>query len=44
MSDIAKNSKNKQIEEKQLTNEQKIEGENELLRLEVEYLMRFIFD
>lgn len=39
MSNKAKNSKNKQKEEK-LTNEQKLKRENELLRLEVEYLKK----
>lgn len=37
MSDKAKN---KQVEEKEMTNEQKLERENELLRLEVEYLKK----
>jgi transposase len=35
-----KNKKNKHIEDKQLTYEQKLERENELLRLEVEYLKK----
>jgi transposase len=41
MSDKAKNSGNKKIkEEKELTYEQKLERDNELLRLEVEYLKK----
>ena len=40
MSDKAKNNKNKQTEEKEMTYEQKLERENELLRLEVEYLKK----
>lgn len=40
MSDKAKNNKSKQIEEKEMTYEQKLERENELLRLEVEYLKK----
>ena len=40
MSDKAKNRKNKQTEEKEMTYEQKLERENELLRLEVEYLKK----
>ena len=40
MSDKAKNRKNKQIEENEMTYEQKLERENELLRLEVEYLKK----
>ena len=40
MSDKAKNRKNKQIKEKEMTYEQKLERENELLRLEVEYLKK----
>ena len=40
MSDKAKNRKNKQTEEKEMTREQKLERENELLRLEVEYLKK----
>ena len=40
MSDKAKKRKNKQIEEKEMTYEQKLERENELLRLEVEYLKK----
>ncbi|MBT2700814.1 transposase [Bacillus sp. ISL-40] len=39
MSDKAKNRK-KTVEEKELTYEQKLERENELLRLEVEYLKK----
>src|SRR6478609_5817222 len=38
MSDKAKNSRKKQTEEQEITNEQKLKRENELLRLEVEYL------
>lgn len=38
MSDKAKNRRNKHIEEKEMTYEQKLKRENELLRLEVEYL------
>lgn len=40
MSDTSKNKKNKQIKEKEMTYEQKLERENELLRLEVEYLKK----
>ncbi|MGX6443973.1 helix-turn-helix domain-containing protein [Neobacillus sp. K501] len=40
MSDKAKNRKNKHTEEKEMTYEQKLERENELLRLEVEYLKK----
>lgn len=40
MSDKAKNNKSKQFEEKEMTYEQKLERENELLRLEVEYLKK----
>jgi transposase len=40
MSDKTKNKKNKQTEEKEMTYEQKLERENELLRLEVEYLKK----
>ena len=40
MSDTSKNRKNKQIKEKEMTYEQKLERENELLRLEVEYLKK----
>ncbi|MDR7080483.1 transposase [Neobacillus niacini] len=40
MSDKAKNKKSKQTEEKEMTYEQKLERENELLRLEVEYLKK----
>lgn len=40
MSDKAKNRKNKNTEEKEMTYEQKLERENELLRLEVEYLKK----
>ncbi len=41
MSDKAKNRKNKKTaEEKEMTYEQKLERENELLRLEVEYLKK----
>lgn len=41
MSDKAKNRKSKKtVEEKQMTYEQKLETENELLRLEIEYLKR----
>jgi transposase len=40
MSDKAKNKKSKHIEEKEMTYEQKLERENELLRLEVEYLKK----
>nr|WP_240335282.1 helix-turn-helix domain-containing protein [Paraliobacillus sediminis] len=40
MSDKAKNSKNKPIDEKELTYEQQLQKENELLRLEVEYLKK----
>ncbi|MFC4025465.1 helix-turn-helix domain-containing protein [Oceanobacillus longus] len=40
MSDTSKSSTNKQIKEKDMTHEQKLERENELLRLEVEYLKK----
>lgn len=40
MSDKAKNRRKKHIEEKDMTHEQKLERENELLRLEVEYLKK----
>jgi transposase len=40
MSDKSKNRKNKHAEEKEMTYEQKLERENELLRLEVEYLKK----
>ncbi|MFL6557130.1 MAG: helix-turn-helix domain-containing protein [Bacillus sp. (in: firmicutes)] len=41
MSDKAKSSKSKKtVEEKEMTYEQKLERENELLRLEVEYLKK----
>lgn len=40
MSHKAKNRGNKQKEEKEMTYEQKLERENELLRLEVEYLKK----
>jgi len=40
MSDKAKNNKNKHIEDKEMTYEQKLKRENELLRLEVEYLKK----
>ena len=40
MSDTSKNKKNKQTKEKEMTYEQKLERENELLRLEVEYLKK----
>ncbi|ETI65852.1 helix-turn-helix domain-containing protein [Neobacillus vireti] len=40
MSDKAKNRKNKHTEQKEMTYEQKLERENELLRLEVEYLKK----
>uniref|UniRef100_UPI0015F70962 helix-turn-helix domain-containing protein n=1 Tax=Paraliobacillus salinarum TaxID=1158996 RepID=UPI0015F70962 len=40
MSDKAKNRKNKHTEENEMTNEKKLERENELLRLEVEYLKK----
>jgi transposase len=40
MSDKAKDRKNKRTEEKEMTYEQKLERENELLRLEVEYLKK----
>ncbi|WP_226085552.1 helix-turn-helix domain-containing protein [Mesobacillus sp. S13] len=40
MSDKAKKRKNKQTDEKEETKEQKLERENELLRLEVEYLKK----
>lgn len=40
MSDKAKHNKDKQTDEKEMTNEQKLKRENELLRLEVEYLKK----
>ncbi|MBO0994654.1 helix-turn-helix domain-containing protein [Bacillus sp. SD088] len=40
MSDKAKNGKNKHSVEKEMTYEQQLERENELLRLEVEYLKK----
>jgi len=40
MSDIAKNNKGKQAKNSEITYEQKLERENELLRLEVEYLKK----
>lgn len=40
MSDKAKNQKNKSNNEEEMTYEQKLERENELLRLEVEYLKK----
>ncbi|PEQ92887.1 hypothetical protein CN481_14405 [Bacillus sp. AFS006103] len=41
MSDKAKNKKSKKpLEEKEMTYEQKLERENELLRLEIEYLKK----
>jgi transposase len=40
MSDKAKNRKNKPTNEKEMTYEQRLERENELLRLEVEYLKK----
>jgi transposase len=40
MSDKAKNNKNKHKDEKEMTNEQQLRRENELLRLEVEYLKK----
>jgi len=40
MSDKAKNKKNKPTNEKEMTYEQRLERENELLRLEVEYLKK----
>ena len=40
MSDTSKSRKNKQIKEKEMTYEQKLERENELLRLEVTYLKK----
>jgi transposase len=40
MSDKAKNQKNKSNNEKEMSYEQKLERENELLRLEVEYLKK----
>ncbi|WP_216827897.1 helix-turn-helix domain-containing protein [Alkalihalobacterium elongatum] len=40
MSDEAKNKRNKQSEEKEMIYEQKLERENELLRLEIEYLKK----
>ncbi|MBL5769394.1 hypothetical protein HV454_17485 [Bacillus sporothermodurans] len=36
----SKSNKNKHVEEKEMTYEQKLERENELLRLEVEYLKK----
>ena len=40
MSDASKGRKNKQTEQKEMSYEQKLERENELLRLEVEYLKK----
>jgi transposase len=40
MSEKSKNSKNKLAKESEMTYEQKLERENELLRLEVEYLKK----
>lgn len=40
MSNKSKNKKGKKKEEKEMTHEQKLERENELLRLEVEYLKK----
>jgi transposase len=40
MSDIAENKKGKQAKKSEMTYEQKLERENELLRLEVEYLKK----
>ena len=40
MSNTSKNKKDKKKEEKEMTREQKLERENELLRLEVEYLKK----
>jgi transposase len=40
MSDKAKNKKNKPTTEKEMTYEQRLERENEILRLEVEYLKK----
>jgi len=40
MTEKSKNKKNKPTEESEMTNEQKLERENELLRLEVEYLKK----
>lgn len=40
MSDTSKRNKNKKINEKEMTNEQRLERENELLRLELEYLKK----
>lgn len=40
MSDEAKNRKNKHSDEKEMTYEQQLERENELLRLEIEYLKK----
>jgi len=40
MSDTSKSRKNKQIKEQEMTYEQKLERENELLRLEIEYLKK----
>lgn len=40
MSDKAKNKKGKQTDEKEMTYEQKLKRENELLRLEIEYLKK----
>ena len=41
MSDKAKNNRNEHTEKKEMTYEQKLERENELLRLEVEYLKKW---
>ncbi|WP_068673912.1 helix-turn-helix domain-containing protein [Oceanobacillus sp. Castelsardo] len=40
MSDASKRNKNKKFNEKEMTYEQKLERENELLRLELEYLKK----
>jgi transposase len=40
MSDKAKNKKSNHTKENEMTYEQKLERENELLRLEVEYLKK----
>lgn len=40
MSDISKRRKNEQKQEKEMTSKQELEKENELLRLEVEYLKK----
>ena len=40
MSDVAKNKKDKQTKKSEITYEKKLERENELLRLEVEYLKK----